>query len=183
MSRLSFLLCLPALFSCVDLGPQPAPVVRWLSAEPELREPSTKGGPGVLLEVTAASHLDQRVTWRKGEVEHGFYELLRWTEPPAEYLRRALVNELHVADGRFPKRNGTDVRLAADFVAFEEDWVAGERRARARIDVRFDGFSGIEVYIVELEEPIEGAEPTDLARALRALLSRAARSIADRTST
>lgn len=68
--------------------------------------------------VTAGSHLRSRIAFRASPVEIEFYETRRWTEPPEEYVRRALERAL-VEQGVLVT-GGTALQLQVEVIAFEE---------------------------------------------------------------
>jgi ABC-type uncharacterized transport system auxiliary subunit len=69
--------------------------------------------------VFAADYLRDRMVWRRG-VEVGFHDLLRWTEPPANYVQARLEQELFVRRGlRRVTRPGAP-SLTVELLAFDE---------------------------------------------------------------
>jgi cholesterol transport system auxiliary component len=70
--------------------------------------------------VEAASHLEERMSYRVNASELGYYEERRWTERPDEYLRRALERELF--ERRHLRRvvSGAGTTLDVELTAFEE---------------------------------------------------------------
>jgi len=94
----------------------------------ELPEPSSSGASATtgtplelrLGQVDAASHLEERMSFRLQGSEVGFYDDRRWTEEPAEYLRRGLEQELFE---RWHLRRvvaGAAPTLDVELTAFEE---------------------------------------------------------------
>jgi cholesterol transport system auxiliary component len=84
--------------------------------------------------VEAASHLEERMSYRVHASELGYYDDRRWSERPEEYLRRALEHELFE---RRPMRrvlSGAATTLDIELTAFEE--LKG-RTARVRLALRF----------------------------------------------
>lgn len=84
--------------------------------------------------VGAASHLEERISYRVHALELGYYEDRRWTEHPEEYLRRALEQELF--DRRHLRRvvSGPATTLDVELTAFEE---LREAHGRVRLALRF----------------------------------------------
>jgi cholesterol transport system auxiliary component len=71
-------------------------------------------------QVEAASHLEERMSYRLQASEVGYYDDRRWTEEPSEYLRRALEQELF--ERRHLRRivSGPASTLDVELTAFEE---------------------------------------------------------------
>jgi hypothetical protein len=67
----------------------------------------------------ARSTCASRSTWRRSDVEYGFYEQRRWTELPSTYVERALHRELFPAGRPVPVAADVPV-LTAEVRAFEE---------------------------------------------------------------
>ena len=63
-------------------------------------------------------YLRESITWRRSEVEYGFYDQRRWTELPSTYVERALLRELFPTGGPVPVTDDVPV-LTADVSAFE----------------------------------------------------------------
>lgn len=80
----------------------------------------------------SGQHLGDRIMWRRSDVEVGFYDQERWTQPPSRYLDRALSDALFVAGGlRRSERGGT--ALAVELVSFEEVLLPGHE---VRVELR-----------------------------------------------
>jgi len=73
----------------------------------------------VLAPSTSGQHLGDRIMWRRSDVEVGFYDQERWTQPPVRYLDRALSDALFVTSGlrRYERESPA---LAVQLVTFEE---------------------------------------------------------------
>jgi cholesterol transport system auxiliary component len=98
---------------------------RFFSAEletPTSELPEPEGDPLELRlgQVEAASHLEERISYRLNGAELGYYEDRRWTEAPEHYLRRALERELF--ERRHIRRvlSGPGATLDVELTAFEE---------------------------------------------------------------
>jgi cholesterol transport system auxiliary component len=136
-------------------------------------------------QIDSAAHLEERIAYRLSDTELGYYQDRRWTEPPEEYLRRALAHEL------FERRRlgrvvaGAAPTLDVELVSFEQVR-HGPPRARLalRFSLRDERRSLLERAIV-VEEPLEPAaakeEAEQLANALSGALSRAVTQLADLT--
>jgi ABC-type uncharacterized transport system auxiliary subunit len=73
-----------------------------------------------LKRVTAAKHLNEEMVFRRSDLELGVYEDQRWSEPPAEYVRRALAFALFERRG-FTRVHATNAAtLDVEVTAFEE---------------------------------------------------------------
>ena len=73
-----------------------------------------------LAPVRSPIHLREAVTWRRSDVEYGFYEQRRWTEPPASYVERAIVRELFAVERAPLAVDVTAPVVTAEVVAFED---------------------------------------------------------------
>jgi cholesterol transport system auxiliary component len=98
---------------------------RFFSAELQRKAldlPEPEGAPLELRlgQVDAASHLEERISYRLHDTELGYYEDRRWTEAPENYLRRALERELF--ERRHIRRvvSGAGETLDVELTAFEE---------------------------------------------------------------
>jgi uncharacterized lipoprotein YmbA len=134
-------------------------------------------------QIGAASHLEERIAYRLSEAELGYYDDRRWTEPPEEYLRRALGRELF--DGRGLRRivSGDAPTLDVELVNFDE---LRYGPSRARVALRFslhDERSVLVEQVVTIEQPIAGGDakeaPVRVAVAMSNALSQAVAKIAD----
>jgi ABC-type uncharacterized transport system auxiliary subunit len=67
----------------------------------------------------SGQHLGDRIMWRRSDVEVGFYDQERWTQPPVRYLDQALSDSLFVAGGLRRSERGS-AGLAVELVTFEE---------------------------------------------------------------
>ena len=76
------------------LLPKPPPSPRYFAPIGGTPEPQ---GPPVAVQigvVRSPVYLREPMTWRRSDVEYGFYDQRRWTELPATYVEQALVREL-----------------------------------------------------------------------------------------
>lgn len=80
------------------------------TARPELR----------LGRVSAAPHIGRRIVFRSDSHEVGYYEKLRWTESPDEYVRWDLAQTLFEREGLLRVVSGAAPTLDVELVAFEE---------------------------------------------------------------
>jgi cholesterol transport system auxiliary component len=187
---LFWLLFAPAVAGCALTSKSDVVVSRYFTPERarHAAAPSAArdagGGPLELRlgRVAAGSHLDQRIVYRRSANELGFYDDLRWTEAPEEYVRRSLSRTFF--EERRVRRvvSGAGPTLEVDLSAFEEIR-AHPRIARVRLTVRLlEGRIARMEETITVEQPI-GATPdhaTALANALGVALERSVGRIADR---
>ena len=106
---------------------------RYFSPEPAAGTRSPKATDKLELrlgQVSSASHLDERIAYRVGGAEMGFYDDRRWTENPEAYLRRALERDLFEERGLSRIVTGGTPILDIELTAFEE--LRGQADASAR---------------------------------------------------
>jgi ABC-type uncharacterized transport system auxiliary subunit len=112
-----------ALAGCFLPAPPPSP--RYFAPiAPEDAPPTPPAAHekiGVRLSpVRSPLHLREAMTWRRSDVEYGFYDQRRWTELPATYVERALAHELFGVEG-FRVASTPDAPLVtAEVRSFEE---------------------------------------------------------------
>ena len=140
-----------------EVAPQVAPI------GPELR----------LRRVTAADYLRSRMVWRRG-VEVGFYDLLRWTQPPASYLEARLAQELFERRGLRRVTRPDATSLTVLLLAFDDV-----------LEPVHEGVVALAVLLVDKSQvarldrtfsarrAVAGDGPEDVARALGEALSEA----------
>jgi uncharacterized lipoprotein YmbA len=123
-------------------------------------------------QVSAASHLDERMAYRVGGAEMGFYDDQRWTENPEAYLRRALERDLFEERGLSRIVTGGAAILDIELTAFEE--LRGQP-TQARVAVTFslrdDRHSFIE-RTLDLRRPIVERAGADAAQRLAETLTK-----------
>lgn len=132
--------------------------------------------------VDSAAHLEERIAYRVSDTELGYYEDRRWTEPPEQYLRRALEGEL------FEKRrlrrmvSGSAPTLDVELVSFEE---LRHGTPRARLGLRFslrDEQGALLERALVVERPLgetQGDGGSELAAAMARALDQAVSDVAD----
>src|SRR5436190_1201966 len=99
----------PRYFS-PSLAAQPAPV-----AEPDAAPRALR-----LCRVEAAAHLEERIAYRISPTELAYYDDRRWTEPPEEFVRRALTVELFERRAFQRVLSGVAPTLDVEVSSFEE---------------------------------------------------------------
>lgn len=178
--------CLP------ELGPQRVEMPRYFRPElPELHGASasraavsaarTEGMTLRLLRVRASESLGERVAWRSSDVEVGFYQMLRWADPPAVLVQQALERELYERRGFRPWVSGPAPTLAVAVLAFEEVTArAHEGRVELAVVLTDPGRGALADCVVEARRPIADHEAASLARAVGAALADAVWQVADR---
>jgi cholesterol transport system auxiliary component len=120
--------------------------------------------------VEGASHLDERLIFRDSDYELGYYEERRWTEEPADYLRRRLARVLFEERGLRHVVGGFAPTLEVELTSFEEIR-SPKRLARVQVTVRLQ-----EGRVVRWEEsltvdqPITASDKGDPADAMVAAL-------------
>jgi cholesterol transport system auxiliary component len=161
---------------------------RYFSPDLGQSSTATRAAPELPLELRlgqmgAASYLEERIAYRLSETELGYYDDRRWTEPPEEFLRRALGRELF--EGRRLRRvvSGVAPTLDVELVSFEELRYGA---SRARVTLRFaladERHARLE-RVITIEQPIADgdvkAAPVRVAVAMSRALSRAVAEVAD----
>jgi len=147
---------------------------RYFSPEPVRGTRSPKATEAYELrvgQVSAASHLDERIAYRVGGSEMGFYEDQRWTENPEAYLRRALERDLFEERGLSRMITGDTPILDIELTAFEE--LRGEPK-KARVAVTFslrDDRRAVVARSLELQRPLVQRTGADAAQLLAETLT------------
>jgi hypothetical protein len=149
---------------------------RYFSPEPSESEQVPVAGRGPELElrlgeVEAASQLEERMAYRSSELELGYKESWRWTEPPRAYVRRALLRELFERRGLTRVVSGPAPTLDVELSSFEE--IRGQP-PRARVEL-WISLSGARHALLErsvrVEQPLASATAQDEPLRLTAALS------------
>ena len=168
--RWAGLLGLSALFlGCALTSKGDALSPRFFSPEPISAASSPKSTQAFELrlgQVSSASHLDERIAYRVGGSEMGFYDDRRWTEIPEAYLRRALERELFEQRGLSRIVNGEGPTLDVELTAFEE---LRSKPLKARVTIAFslrDERHSLIERTLDVEEPVTGQADADPARRL-----------------
>ncbi|HZV01953.1 MAG TPA: ABC-type transport auxiliary lipoprotein family protein, partial [Planctomycetota bacterium] len=149
---------------------------------PTAPEPPVRVGGAMSLRlrrVRAAAWIDEPIAYRKYDVELGAYTGLKWCEPPAKTVERALADELFTrqafasAEERVPQ---LDVELT-EFV----EVLAPKHEARISIVTSLEDENGRGLFreIVTETEPIAQDDPAWLARAMGDALGRVTRRTAE----
>lgn len=135
--------------------------------------------------VKASHHLDTRMVSRTGAHELTYYEDLRWTEEPDEFVRRALTRNLYERAGLSRVVSGIAPTLEVELTAFEEIKDGGKRRAHVvLLTVLHDDRLQLSQHTVEVESDVkagEGDEAQALVAALGRALGKAAAQVTEQT--
>ena len=113
----------PAYYSA-EPAPEAAPAGPVASSTGDAFRPSVR-----LHRVDGAGHLRERIAYRTGPRELGFYETRRWAERPEVYLRRALARALFEQRGLVHAVSGGAPSLDVELFEFDE-WRGPPHRVR-----------------------------------------------------
>jgi ABC-type uncharacterized transport system auxiliary subunit len=129
--------------------------------------------------VRSPLHLREEMTWRRSEVEYGFYDQRRWTELPATYVERALARDLLGDErGSIAMAPGAPV-LTAELRAFEEV-LAPVHEARVAVEVEVTDGACVRLHrTFAASRPIDGADAAAVARGIGEALDEVARTAGD----
>jgi ABC-type uncharacterized transport system auxiliary subunit len=132
--------------------------------------------------IEAASHLEQRMSFRTGPAELGYYEDRLWSSEPSEYLRDALEQELFERRKIVRLISGAGMTLDVELTAFEEIRSAGAVRLSIRYALHDDRRALVERTLV-LERALPGGAGADaaerIAQALGGALASAVSQLSD----
>jgi ABC-type uncharacterized transport system auxiliary subunit len=175
---------LAAALAAGCLLPQPAVEPRYFAPTPPSAaadDPArSAGAPELRLRrVRAAAYLRNRIVWRNG-VELGFYDLLRWTEPPARYAQAWLEEELFERRDLRRATSPQAPQLQVRLTAFDEV-LAPAHEASVGLDVTLLGADRESIFerSFAASTPITSDDPKVVADALGAALTEATREVAD----
>jgi cholesterol transport system auxiliary component len=157
-------------------GPEPSDT--GAAAAPELR----------IGRVEPAAHLEGRIAYRPSASELAYYEDRRWTEPPEQFVRRALESELFERRAFRRVVGGAAPTLDVEVLSFEElrfeEGAAPRARLTLLITLRDDRHALLE-RTVNVETPLAAAEDAGpaLAAAMAVALGTATEQIAEQVTT
>jgi uncharacterized lipoprotein YmbA len=158
-------------------APTPRPV-----AESTLAGPAPAPGGALELRlgnVRAATYLGEKIAFRDSELEVGYYETLRWTENPEEYLRAGLSRALFEQHGVKEVVSGLSPTLEVQLTAFDE---LREPKHVARVEVVWklrDHRSVLRQRTVTVERPIANRGKDDQGEALAGAMGAALAEVVD----
>jgi ABC-type uncharacterized transport system auxiliary subunit len=141
------------------------PKIRYFTVDPPA-EQEVAPAPGLelrLARVDAASHIEDRIAFRDSGAEVGYYGSLRWSDPPEDYLRRALARSLFEDRQLREIVSGVGPALEIELHAFEE---LKEPRHAVRIGITWrlrDARTVIVQRTLTVERPIRGSADVDIA--------------------
>jgi ABC-type uncharacterized transport system auxiliary subunit len=129
--------------------------------------------------VQAAAHLRDRLVWRRG-VEIGFYDLVRWTEPPARYAQNWLTDELFARRGFRRSNTLLTPTLTAKLTAFDE-LLSPAHEASVALDVLVVAPDRTVLFerSFAVKKAIPSDDPNAVADALGAALSEVATQVGE----
>jgi len=135
--------------------------------------------------VKASHHLDTRIVTRTSAHELQYYQDLRWTDEPDEFVRRALSRDLYEQAGLSRVVSGIAPTLEVELTAFEEIKDGGKRRARVVLQtVLHDDRLQLSQHTVEVQSETDkgdGDEAQSLVAALGRALSKATAEVTTQT--
>ncbi|HKO53099.1 MAG TPA: ABC-type transport auxiliary lipoprotein family protein [Polyangiaceae bacterium] len=164
------------LFSCALTSKGDALSPRYFSPAPVRAANSPKATRAFemrLGQVSSASHLDERIAYRIGGSEMGFYDDRRWTEIPEAYLRRALERELFEQRGLSRIVTGEGPTLDVELTAFEE---LRNQPLKARVTLAFslrDQRRSLIERTLEIVQPVGERASSDPAQRLAETMTQA----------
>jgi len=147
-----------------------SPGVATAASEPASSDP--RAGPELRLRrVTSVVYLRRRMVWRRG-VEVGFYDLLRWTQPPSSYVETRLAQELFERRGLRRVTRPDSASLTVSLQAFD-DVLEPDHEGVVALAVRLADRSQVAILdrTFVARRPVEGDAPEAVARALGEALS------------
>jgi ABC-type uncharacterized transport system auxiliary subunit len=130
--------------------------------------------------VRPAELLRTRILHRQSPVEVQEYDMLRWTEPPDAYVRRALARALFDGAGFVQVVGGLVPTLDVDVVAFEQDGAGG------RVQLHYlltDDRQVLASGDVVAERPATGTSIEAAVAAIGAAMNAASAEVASRIAT
>ncbi|HTV20859.1 MAG TPA: ABC-type transport auxiliary lipoprotein family protein [Polyangiaceae bacterium] len=190
MNRASLVLLFALPLGCAFTSKGEALTPRYFSPALEAapRAAEGNGAPPELRigRIEPAAYLEERIAYRVNDSELAYYEDRRWTEPPEQFVRRALESALFETHTFQRIISGAAPTLDVEVLGFDE---VREAKPRARlsllISLRDERRSLLERTIT-LESPLDLAGDNDagraLARAMADALSRATRDISQQVA-
>jgi ABC-type uncharacterized transport system auxiliary subunit len=199
-AAIAFVLLLGSASSCALTSKGDVVATRYFSPErvkprltgATLEPPDARAGRGgrssralVLGAITSGSDLRERIAFRNGAHEIGYYEDLRWTERPETYVRREIGRVLFEERG-FERTAGGAPELDVEVLAFEEQRLPnGARAARVQLKVLlWDRQDVLFEETLTVERRVDAADPRidDLVAAIATALDEAAAQVAARVA-
>jgi ABC-type uncharacterized transport system auxiliary subunit len=140
------------------------------------------GAPRLRLgQVTAADYLRYRIMHRDSAQSVDPYEALRWTEPPREYVRRALIRALFDTGALTQVVGGAAPTLDVELTGFEEEVKPGGHAGRVQLSYRLhDDQVVIARGTITAERPARGPGMDAVVAAIGAAMDAATAELAGR---
>lgn len=152
------------------------------SAAPS-RAPAAEAPRLRLGQVTAADYLRYRIVHRDSAHSVDPYETLRWTEPPGEYVRRALIRALFDSGALAQVVGGAAPTLDVEVTGFEEVVQPGGRAGRVELSYQLrDDQVVIARGTVTAERPARGPGMDAVVAAIGAAMDAASGELAGRVA-
>lgn len=130
--------------------------------------------------VRASHHLDERIISRTSQSELAYHESLRWTERPAEFVRRALSKDLYEEAGFTRVLSGPAATLEVELTAFEELKDEGKARVEMNVVLHDDRVQLLQ-RTVRIDAPVKQGQ--GLGEALSVALGKALAEAAQQVTT
>jgi cholesterol transport system auxiliary component len=165
-----------------------SPTIESATVEPA-REQAALARPELRVgRVEPAAYLEERIAYRVSDNELAYYEDRRWTEPPEQFVRRALESELFETHAFRRVVSGEAPTLDVEVLSFEELRQGGAPRARLSLlitlrDERHALLERTVTAVTELEQGAHADEGRALAAAMADALSRVTKEVAERVSS
>lgn len=111
--------------------------------------------------VRVPDRYQDRIVYRKGEYEYGFYEYSRWIDTPEDMIRRTLINALYNAElfsmvDPFGNHPDSDLNLNSEIVSFDQIVDKKENYADFKLILEFNrSDTGISVWSFRTEEKVK----------------------------
>lgn len=133
--------------------------------------------------IAASADLRYAIVHRDSTVEVEPYQMLRWTETPDAYARRAIAHALFEARGLEQAVGGAAPTLDVEVIGFEE--VRRGARCSGRVELSYE-LRGERAMlargVIVIERPSRSARIEDVVVAIGAALDAAASELADRVA-
>jgi cholesterol transport system auxiliary component len=180
---------------CAFLSKGEALTPRYFSPMPTSEQPGPSEPPGPrppappelrIGRIEPAAYLGERIAYRISDNELAYYDDRRWTEPPEQFVRRALERELFESHAFRRVISGAAPTLDVELLSFEEVR-QGTPRARLSLLITLrDERHALLERTLSTEAPLELGPNADagpaLARAMAEALGRATRDVAERVA-
>lgn len=136
--------------------------------------------------LTSGPNLRERIAYRDGAYELGYYEDRRWTERPETFVRREVARSLFEQHGFKRVLSGVAPTLDIEVLAFDELRLPNEHAARVALKVMLSQDRDVVLEeTVTVDVPVGGEAGKDrfedVVAAMAQALSRAADQVATKT--